>query len=659
MILLLCLSAMASPQGVVINEVFAGPAANPNDMSPQPTTNANSLYNTASNIQIPYNREYIELYNPNPCDSADISCFTLGSNASEPSVGSNWGAFTFPFGTKIPPLGFIIVGGNNSPSPAIDFNTTYYRQTTFNSQYLCGDLERWFLRDQWGWIALYNSQGVPVDGVYWNAFPGTALNLNTEPEYANPIQNITACNGNNFLPAAVNIAGIEYVGNINPGSMTSFQRQQDGSQTWYSTPVAITPRGPNGAPIQPASLSFQTIPDYCGNATGKITLTIIPGGTGPYTIYWNGNTQAGGNILQNQPAGIHTVKVVDAFNCLISYDTIVIPSAPGPTLTFVNVEDEKCSAANGKATVQIAGGVAPFQYIWNNNPSLNTATVSSLTAGTWIVQITDQYNCIATDTLVMGNHKEPVVATVLLSPDSCSIGKGAALAQVTGDYHPYSFQWNSFPVQTDSIADSLFAGNYIVTVSDGICTASASIYIPVIPGPLADFKASPWEVYLEDGIVAFSDLSPGPLAAWLWDFMDGNSSAQQNPTHKFTTLGIFNVTLTVTDHVGCEGKISHPVLVKDITSAYFPNAFTPDGDGINDIFLPKGIYITDYKLLVFNRFGNVVFASNDPLSGWNGTFEGKEAPEGVYAWKAVFSHDYGENLIKTLHLSGTVTLLRN
>ncbi|HRZ41192.1 MAG TPA: gliding motility-associated C-terminal domain-containing protein [Bacteroidales bacterium] len=657
-IALFSLSILGKSQGVVINEVFAGPPANPNDMSPQPTTNANSLYNTASNIPVPYNREFIELYNSNPCDTLDLSCYTLGSNASSSNNGSNWGAFTFPAGTKIPPLGFILVGGNDSPAPLIDFNITNYRQTTFNIQYLCGDNERWFLRDQWGWIALYNPQGTPVDAVYWNASPGTAASLFTADEYTNSILNTTACGGSMVLPAANSIAGIEYVGNINPGSMTSFQRQQDGSQIWYTTPVPVTPRGPNGAPIQPATLSFQTLPDYCMNGTGKITLTVIPGGTGPYTIYWNGSAQAGGNILQNLTSGTYTVKVVDAYNCLITYDTITVPSAPGPSLSFSQVENEKCSAGNGKATVQVIGGTAPFQYIWNNNPALNTATVTTLTAGTWVVHVKDQNNCEVTDSVVIENHKEPAVNIQLLSPDSCGIGRGAAMAVVSGDYPPYTFQWNTTPVQTDSVATSLFSGTYTVSVTDGICTSTASVVIPLIPGPVADFRATPPAVYIEDGIVNFIDLSPGPLTGWHWDFKDGNTSTQQNPVHKFTSLGTFPVTLTVTDMIGCEGQISHPVLVKDITAAFFPNAFTPDGDGLNDFFMPRGIYITEYSLMVFDRFGRAVFYSTDPLSGWDGTIEGSNAAEGVYAWKAEFNFDYGADVVKKLNLSGTVTLLR-
>jgi gliding motility-associated-like protein len=658
LLILLCTTEFLIGQSVVINEVFAGPSPNPLDLSAQPTTNANSMYSTDQSNQPPYNREYVELYNPNPCDTIDISCFTLGSNATSSTNGDNWGAFTFPAGTKIPPLGFIVIGGNNAPVPLLDFNMTQYRQTSFNVSNLCGVNDRWFLRDQWGWVALYNTLGSPVSAVYWNTFPGNASDLYTEDEYSNSIVNTTACNGTKTHMAAKFIPGIEYVGNINSGSSTSFQREQDGSSVWYASPVALTPRGPNGQPVQPASLSFVTLPAFCGNPTGKITLTIQPGGTGPYSVYWDNASQPGGLVYQNLTAGNHTVKVVDKYNCLITLDTVLVPSAPGPTLSFQPVENEKCTGANGKIGVTVNGGTPPFQYIWNNNPLLTSSTLTGLTAGIYSIKLTDHNNCISFDSVTITNHKEPLITVQLLSPDSCGAGRGEALAVVTGDYSPYSYQWNSNPVQTDSVATHLFAGNYTVTVNDSVCTVTSSIQIPLIPGPTAEFSASPWAVYIEDGVVNFKDLSPGTLVSWNWDFKDGSFSGIRNPIHKFSALGTYQVELTVTDPMGCTGTVTHPVLVKDITSAFFPNAFTPDQDGRNDRFAPVGIYITDFRLLIFDRFGKAIYETTDPVTGWDGNSGNQPVPEGVYVWLATFSFDYGENIIRSLSLNGTVTLLR-
>lgn len=643
---------------VVINEVFAGPPPHPNDNSPSNTANANSMYSTDNNMQPSYNREYVELYNSHPCDTVDISCYTLGSNANSSSTGQNWGAFTFPQGSRIPPLGFLIVGGNYAPVPINDFNITNYRQTSFNTQYLTGDFVRWFLRDQWGWIALYNSAGQPVDAVYWNASPGSAANLYSTQEYQNTIVNTLACGGTKTHAAAANIPGITYVGNIQPGTMTSFQRVQDGSPTWHPGPVAITPRAPNGVPIAPPTLNFNIVPEHCGMHDGVITVIIISGGTGPYTVYWNSSSTSGGNTISNLVAGTYTVEVRDAFDCLKTFDTIVVPDDAGPLIDIFSVVDEKCSAKDGSVMTNITGGLQPYTILWNTTPPITNGNLLSMSAGTYRITVTDAAGCISTDSVTIKNHKEPILNIVLISPDSCGYGIGKALAEVTGDYHPYQYLWNSSPQQTDSIAVKLPAGNYAVTVTDGVCTVTGQIVIPLIPGPVADFVPNPDKVYVQDGVVAFTDLSAGQISSWLWDFTDGSISALQHPVHKFTSLGTYNVKLTVTDNIGCEGSASHPVLVKDITTAYFPNAFSPDGDGNNDVFMPKGIYITNYHLSIYDRWGRLIFFSESPEEGWDGKSDGRMMPEGVYIWQAFFTHDYGENIQKDLVLKGTVTLIR-
>lgn len=208
-------------QSVVINEVFVNPPGSVAE-------NTNSLYNIGSSAQPPDNMEYIELYNPSTCNPVDISCFTLGSNMQPPAsagMDDNWGAFTFPSGTIIPPLGFIIVGGNHAPVPVLDFNMTTYRQTSFGVNNLCGENTRWFLRDMYGWVALYDVSGTVVDAVYWDG-DGLPGNLFSQNEYAQPVQSTTTCNGSKTFAAARNIAGIEYAGITTPGVLLSFQKEK-------------------------------------------------------------------------------------------------------------------------------------------------------------------------------------------------------------------------------------------------------------------------------------------------------------------------------------------------------------------------------------------------------------------------------------------------
>ena len=643
---------------VVINEALVGPVAHPNDNSLQPGINANSLYNTDPAYLPPYNREYIELYNAHTCDTIDISCYILGSNASSTISGPNWGAFTFPAGTKIPPMGFLLIGGNYSPSPVIDFDITWYRQNGFNVQYLTGSVERWFLRDQWGWVALYDPQGNVVDAIYWNALGGNSGDLYIQQEYQNDIVNALGCSGPVTLPGASSIQGITYVGHINSSSMTSFQRIQDGSPQWHPAPVPITPRAPNGTPVGPPAITFTVTADYCDLGNGTITAHLSNGGSQPYTLYWNGSSQPGDSVLQNLPAGTYTLDVYDINNCFMITEVINVPSAAGPEIDILSLEDETCSNMNGSIIVDATGGLPPLTYTWNNNPSVSSPTLTGLAAGNYHLTVTDQNGCEAIQTITLDNHREPTAEAILLSPDSCGYGQGRALAMVTGDHPPYQYLWNTSPQQTDSIANQLAAGNYTVTVTDGVCTVTTHVTIPLIPAPEAYFDAIPQVVYIQNPVVQFIDRSPGNVVAWNWDFDDGATSALQNPEHLFGLLGTYQVTLTVADDVGCEGSFTKPVRVKDATTIFFPNAFAPNGDGHNDTFGPVGDEIENYTLTIYDRWGRTLFKATDPDTQWDGTHQGKPLPDGVYVWLASFSHDYGDYIVRDLVLKGTVTLVR-
>lgn len=605
-----------------------------------------------------YNREYVELYNPHPCDTVDISCYILGSNESSFADGPNWGAFTFPQGTKIPPLSFIIIGGNDAQVPFLDFNITNYRQTSFNTQYLTGDNTRWFLRDQWGWIALYDPTGAPVDAVYWNGWPGSAGSLNVEEEYSNPLTVITACGGTKVLAAAKDIPGIEYAGNVSPGSLVSFQRVTDGSTTWFGSPVTPTPRDCNGPCVKPPDLAAMVQPENCGNGDGALTITVTDNGTGPYTHKWHHDTTITSLTITGLTSGPYVITVTDHFDCLFTTDTFWVHDASGPNWTYSILEDETCSQSNGEIEADIWGGTPPYQVTWHTSPLQHTPLISGLTAGTYVIEITDSNNCTKYDTVQLINHKEPILDFSVLSDDTCGYGTGSALASVTGDYHPYTYNWTANPAFNDSLIENLSTGSYSVTVTDGVCDVTELFYIELLPGPVASFTAAPWAVYVEDGVVDFLDQSTGTVVSWAWDFGDGSFGSGPNLSHQYTVLNTYPVSLIVTDENGCQDSVVHDVLVKDVSSAFFPNAFTPDGDGLNDVFKPVDVYLNNYELIIYNRWGEQIYISNDPTEGWDGTVDGTIALMDVYVYSARFSFDYGNHLVRDIRLDGSVFLLR-
>ncbi|MBL0341262.1 MAG: gliding motility-associated C-terminal domain-containing protein [Bacteroidetes bacterium] len=161
----------------------------------------------------------------------------------------------------------------------------------------------------------------------------------------------------------------------------------------------------------------------------------------------------------------------------------------------------------------------------------------------------------------------------------------------------------------------------------------------------------------------FNDASQG-AHSWKWDFGDGAVSNEQNTTHRFSEIQQYYITLTVSNVDGCESDTTKPLFVSPI---YVPNAFTPNGDGKNDTFYTAGyesgpfeMDAFNYEMLIFNRWGQLVFKSKSASISWDGkTVEGKNAPSGVYIYKLEITGKNDDNQpSKKTKLIGTVTLIR-
>ena len=142
----------------------------------------------------------------------------------------------------------------------------------------------------------------------------------------------------------------------------------------------------------------------------------------------------------------------------------------------------------------------------------------------------------------------------------------------------------------------------------------------------------------------------------MWDFGDGiKDSSNVTPTHTYAAPGTYTVNLIATNSFGCKDTILKTIDVKPGFTFYIPNAFSPNSDGVNDIFKGTGIGIKDYTLLIYDRWGNLVFKSTNLENGWDGTFKGSEVTlEDVFVWK-VELHDEKN---KEHDYKGTVSLIK-
>lgn len=228
-----------------------------------------------------------------------------------------------------------------------------------------------------------------------------------------------------------------------------------------------------------------------------------------------------------------------------------------------------------------------------------------------------------------------------------------------------SYTWsgpNNYTASTNAIeipvTDLNLAGMYQVVLTSGTCNSEpATIVIPAIARvPVAQFYTEPtFNAKFSAPIpITFTNTSLyGDF--YEWNFGDGFTSAEQNPTHVYQTDGLFRITLTAFSKNGCENSITQgDLIIKKNASTFVPNAFSPNGDGINDELVVGVTNLKKYSIQIYNRLGSQVFFTNNIFENWNGTFKGNQLPVGVYYY-IILGTNISNNNVK---YSGSITLLR-
>ena len=328
-----------------------------------------------------------------------------------------------------------------------------------------------------------------------------------------------------------------------------------------------------------------------------------------------------------------------------------ITDSPAPVLSVGSITPASCGSSDGGATLNINLGTPVFQFLWSNsNTSQNLQNAS---AGYYTVTVTDASGCTGTIGLTINELAGPGV-TASGQTAFCGLPNGSAVAMGTGGSGNYTYQWSNGP-NTAAIT-ALYPGTYVVTVTDGNCSATTSVVIGDIPGPNADFSFTPQIATLDNPEFTFSDNSSGGPVLWEWEFGDGSTSSMQDPVHTYGDAGTYTVMLTVENSMGCRDSTLREVTVKGNILIWVPNAFTPNNDGSNDTFGPKGTGIDPdrYQLYIFNRWGEELFHSSDINLQWDGRYRGNLVKPDTYVWMIVYKGEKD----KMQKLEGHVTVVK-
>lgn len=378
----------------------------------------------------------------------------------------------------------------------------------------------------------------------------------------------------------------------------------------------------------------------CSAANGSATVN-VSGTSGNYTYSWNnGQTTATATGLAT---GTYTVLVTNSGGCSASASVNVIQT-PSPTVT-ATATATTCGLNNGSAGVNVSGGTGTYTYLWSNGAA--TATATGLSAGTYTLLVTDISGCTATASATINPSTAATVSFTASDTAGCAAPFCVNFSCSASNIVSYAWDFGDGSTSASASPNHCYknAGTYHVTLtvtnSSG-CTAQLvrNGYITVHPMPVADFAANPQQATLLAPTVRFTDMSSA-TSTWSWSFGETGSagSTLQDPQYTYTDTGCFTVSLQVENQYGCKSSIEKPVCVKSDFSFFIPNAFTPNANGLNDLFLPMGSGIdpSDFSFMIYDRWGDLIWQTRTWGEGWDGRANNgrNTAQTDVYVWKCV------------------------
>lgn len=383
----------------------------------------------------------------------------------------------------------------------------------------------------------------------------------------------------------------------------------------------------------------------CSQSDGTLT-AVGSGGTGTISYSWNTSPVQNTATATGVPAGSYTVTATDANGCTATANQSV-NNIGAPTISIVSQTDVTCNGdTDGTATVN-GTGTGSITYSWNTTPVQTSATATGLSAGTYIVTVTDGSGCTATQSITIG---EPAAVTGVASstPANCAVSDGTASVVASGGDGNYTYSWTGG--STNSTATGLAPGSYTVTITDGNgCTGTATTTVGTVNG--ANIDAGP-DVIISSG--SSTTLTATGGVSYVWTPATGLSCTNcASPDASPTTTTVYIV--TGTDASGCVGSDTVIVFVDAPCGAlWVPTAFSPNSDGSNEELCVYGGCITSLNFQIYDRWGEKVFETTDNSLCWDGVYNGKKMNSAVFVYylKAILST--GEEV----ELKGNITLVR-
>lgn len=462
------------------------------------------------------------------------------------------------------------------------------------------------------------------------------------PASSTPITNQTECQNcgytwffgqclNGFIPVTSCSTPAGYInfatGTTAPPPAAQNQLQvTDNAGTVYQFLLSqLAPCAPNPCAGFSASVQTQSNPSCAGASDGSLIIS-VSNGTAPFVYNWSPIVSSS-NSLSNLSSGTYTCSITDVNNCAAVLSTTL--TDPTPLQLNSTTQPTPCGLSEGSMSVQVSGATAPYNYSWS--PITNSSnTAVNLPSGIYMVTVTDANGCSSSiaDTVSISNGP---VLTETITASSCMSNTGAIEVVITGGTPGYTISWNPSSGSLATLYNLAPNDTLTIFVTDANDCGATETY--VIPS-LNDLELTSWASntsILEGQTVV---LNASGALSYFWEpstELSCPTCASTNASPTITTQYI----VTGTANNGCTDQDTLLITVTQLCGTVFiPTILAPAAAELADqTICIYGNCIAECNLVIYNRWGEVVFETSNQATCWDGTFKGRELHSDVYAYK--------------------------
>jgi len=394
--------------------------------------------------------------------------------------------------------------------------------------------------------------------------------------------------------------------------------------------------------LVPLTVTVNATEIQCPGDPAIIT-TQISGGGQPFTYLWSTGETTSSITVNPEITTTYTVTVTD--DCIgIPITQSIIVSVPTFTpITITGTPDitELCPYIPANISAIVSGGFGGYSYQWTSSTGENLGTelsqiVTPSATTTYTINVIDACGITASHDIVYTILSPPLNVTIAPIPNICPGDSVLLTSTVTGGFGQYYYHWPHSGETTPEVwVNPFVTTDYLLVVSDECQTFSVAEFARVtVVKPTANFQMSS-SVPFNNLDLTFHNLSVNGYT-YEWDFGNGATSTDVHPNNMYAEPGNYEIILIATDEAGCKDTTSQIITIEEEYYIYIPNTFTFNDDRINDVFKASTLNISNLNIVMYNRWGQKIYTSDDVNFEWDGTYKGAIIQDGTYTFKVSY-----------------------